>query len=121
MRISFNKYSNVRVSKAGYSFASKGEAALFDLLNLRVKAGELEDLRIQQTVMLTNAKIKYIADFSALCVESGEMQWFEYKGYETPEWRIKRRLWLSYGPGKLFIYKSKSGKVALYETLIPEQ
>lgn len=114
------KYGEVKTTLAGYSFASKAEAALFQELKLKEKAGLLTDIKIQDKVSLSRAKIIYIADFSALNLETEEREWYEFKGFETEKWRIKRRLWMSYGPGKLLIYKGRVGKIFLHETLTPK-
>jgi len=46
--------------------------------------------------------------------------WVEFKGFETASWRIKRKLWLHYGPGPLEIYKKGNNGVKLTETLTPK-
>ena len=115
------KYKNVRISHAGYAFASKGEAALFDELKLREKAGELKDIKCQTHVYLTLARINYIADFSAIDVKENCPVWFEFKGFETDVWKIKKRLWKYYGPGALFIYGGNYTKIRFIEAVIPTE
>lgn len=110
------KYGAKRVSHAGYSFHSKGEAGLFDLLKLMEKAGELSDIKTQDVVYLTEARIMYKPDFRVL-TKAGETEWHEYKGFETPEWRIKRRLWIAYGPGKLHVWKGSGKSLQVVEVL----
>jgi predicted nuclease of restriction endonuclease-like RecB superfamily len=110
-----SKYKNKRTELAGYSFASKGESGLFLFLKAMEQGGEISELRTQETVYLSRARIIYKPDFSFL--KDGIKEYAEYKGFETPEWRIKRRLWMSYGPGTLYIYK---GNCNLHETLTPE-
>lgn len=116
-----NRYNNVPTEKNGQSFASKAEAALFEYLCLLEKAGEITDIRSQQHVYLTDARILYIADFSAIKVSTGDRIWMEQKGFETAVWRIKRRLWQWYGPGPLQIFKGDYRKISLYEEIIPCQ
>lgn len=115
-----NKYGNTKVSHAGQSFASKGEAGLYDFLKLLEMAGEIRGLKSQVYVYLTKARIAYIADFSYERVATGQVEYAEYKGFETPEWRIKRRLWEYYGPGDLLVYKASSRGPVLKETLKPK-
>jgi hypothetical protein len=55
-----------------------------------------------------------------LDLKSGEFVWAEAKGFETDPWKIKRKLWQYYGPGKLEIYKGSAKSFKLYETVIPE-
>ena len=113
------KYGNKPTTHAGMPFASKGEASCYDFLKLLEKAGELEVVKTQDYVYLTDARIPYIADFR-LKLKSGEDAWAEFKGFETDVWRIKRRLWQHYGPGPLFVYKKRGSQVVLFETLMPK-
>lgn len=107
---------------AGYSFASKLEANTFALLKLRERAREIRDIQVQDTIYLTNAQIKYIPDFKWFEIADNDFAWGESKGIETPEWRIKRRLWGSYGPGKLHIWMAKpwSSTPVLKEIIVPK-
>ena len=114
-----NKYSAKRVSHAGYSFASKLEAAVFDILKLRECAGEIKDIQCQAHVKLTQAKIVYIPDFKFTDVKSGEECYAEAKGLETSDYRIKRRLWMYYGPATLEIWKGNHARPFLHETIVP--
>lgn len=115
-----DKYGNVKMSHAGYSFASKLEAALFDLLNLEMKAGIWTDIQCQASVYLTEAKILYKPDFKVVS-SVGDEAYAEAKGFETDTWRIKRRLWKHYGPGPLMIYKGSSRGPFVFETIIPRE
>jgi hypothetical protein len=114
------KYSRKKVERAGYSFDSKLEAALFDQLKLRERAGEISDLQAQDTIYLTDARIMYKPDFKSILVKTGEPIWHEAKGLELPIWRIKLRLWRHYGPGPLEIWKGHYGKLTLTETVFPK-
>ena len=84
-----NKYSAKRVSHAGYSFASKLEAAVFDILKLRECAGEIKDIQCQAHVKLTKAKIVYIPDFKFTDVKSGEEYYAEAKDSKRPTTALK--------------------------------
>lgn len=112
-----NKYKNKRTQIDGYWFQSQLEAALYQYLKLLVSQGELSDLQCQATVNLTEANVKYVADFAA--TRRGENVWFEAKGVETASWRIKRRLWQVYGPGRLEIWKGSAKRIYKHETLDP--
>ncbi len=111
-----SKYGAVRTA----GFASKLEHSVYQLLELMVKAKEIHSLTTQTHVYLTDARIDYIADFSAIEVNSGERVYFEAKGVETATWRIKRRLWISYGPGKLTVFKGTYKRPFVYEILEPK-
>ena len=104
---------------AGYSFASQLEAAVFNLLTLREKSGEISDIQNQDHVYLTDARICYIPDFKFFCKATNEYMWAEAKGFETDVWKIKKRLWKHYGPGKLEIYKGSKKSIQLVEIIIP--
>lgn len=111
------KYGAKRVENDGYSFASKGEASCYQFLKLRERAGEIKILQTQVQVRLSDAEIVYKPDFLIQDLSTGEEIYIEYKGFETPEWRIKRRLWKAYGPGPLHVYK---GRMQLSEVILPE-
>src|SRR5690242_4921501 len=100
-----NKYSNTKISHAGFSFSSKHEAAVYDILYLRMKAGEFESIQPQDSVYLTDAKILYKPDFKCIRPNGLEPLWVEAKGFKTDVWAIKRRLWKEYGPGELEIWE----------------
>jgi len=116
-RIKGKKYGNKKIQNDGHSFSSKLEASVYTLLKIREVAGEIEILQCQDHIYLTEARILYIADFKCIHKTSKEEFWVEAKGYETPEWRIKLRLWKHYGPGKLEIYKGSHIRPYLYETI----
>lgn len=113
-----NKYSNRVVSHAGYSFASKAESALFDIYYLQQKQGLISELKCQDVVYLTDARIMYKPDFTF--IRDGIQWWGECKGFETDVWRIKRRLWKCYGPGKLEVWKGSWKRLSFFETLVPK-
>jgi hypothetical protein len=115
--MSYSKFKAKKVQYNDFSFASQLEAAVYQWLQLREKNKEISDLRCQETVYLTKARIISKPDFSF--IENGSKRFAESKGFETPEWRIKRRLWEHYGPGPLEIYKGSAKSFRLHETIIP--
>lgn len=117
--IRFPKYRNKRVSHAGYSFASKLEARLFDFLKFREMEGSISDIQNQDHVYLTDARICYIPDFKFYCLITNSWAWAEAKGFETDTWKIKKKLWKYYGPGRLEIYKGSEKKLMLHEEIHP--
>ena len=112
------KFGNKKVSMDGFSFGSKLEAAVFSIIKNREASGELKFLQVQDHVYLTDARILYIPDFKCEDAKTGDHFWVEAKGFETPEWRIKRRLWEHYGPGKLEIWKGTAARPFLDETIV---
>lgn len=114
-----SKYSAVKREVNGISFSSGLERDLYMQLSLQEKAGEITIAQVQAPVLLSRAKIKYIADFKVLDNKTNEIKYIEAKGFETPEWRIKRRLWEAYGPSPLEVWKKNGKGLFLHETIIP--
>lgn len=114
-----NKYRAKRVTGNGYSFASKGEAACDQLLCLMEKAGEIRIKKRQAVVYLSRARIMYVPDWMIENLKTGQDEYVEFKGFETPEWRIKRKLWMYYGPAPLTVYKGSARHIFVHEIIIP--
>ena len=113
------KYNAEKVTHSGYSFASKLESSLYGILLLMQKAGEIKEIQVQDTVYLTDARIMYKPDFK--CTRHDDtVFWAESKGYETTDWRIKRRLWMHYGPGELQIWNGSHTNPKLHEVIKPK-
>lgn len=117
----FPKYKNQKVTNHGYSCASKLESAVLSILKSREAAGEIKDLRVQVRIPLTKANIVYVVDFSYVLSETGETEYCESKGFETDVWKIKKRLYKFYGPGKLIIYTGSYKDPRITETINPEE
>jgi hypothetical protein len=101
-----------KVKIDGRNFGSKFEAAIYQMLKLREKAGEIRDIETQVSVRLTKAPLHYIADFKFFDLVLNEPVWAEAKGFETPVWRIKLCLWKhGYGPGRLEIYRGTHQRI----------
>jgi len=115
-----HKYNAKKTERSGMWFDSMAEAKLYDWLKLRESNKEITDLKCQVEVRLTQAQILYKPDFSF--VENGILIYAEMKGFQTPVWRIKRRLWLSgYGPGKLEVWGISASGPFLHEVLEPKE
>src|SRR5258708_4811818 len=80
-----------RVEMAGRSFASKFEAEIYKLLCLRESSGEVRDIKCQDHVFLTDARVEYIPDFRVFDNKLGELVWHEAKGFETDIFRLKKK------------------------------
>lgn len=74
------------------------------MLHLMERGGQLRDIESQVSVYLTDARIQYIVDFRAVEARTGVVEYHEGKGMDTPVWRLKRRLWQFYGPGRLVVW-----------------
>lgn len=97
------------------NFSSKLESAVHDILVLRERAGEITDIKCQVQVELSAAKIIYKPDFSYVDIQTGVTRYAEAKGFVTPEFNLKKRLWKAYGPGPLEIYKGDYRRPSLAE------
>lgn len=114
------KYGNTPIRHSGRYFSSKGEAGLFDYLTALEQNGEIREIECQVQVLLSRARIVYKPDFRAISTKTSSPVYFEYKGFETPEWRLKRRLWIAYGPGPLRVYKGYGTGLKMTEELLGE-
>ena len=102
-----NKYNAKRVvTDGGESFDSAGEQAHHATLLLRVRIGEIRDLRRQTVFRLESngrpvvmgrtarrpegRQVTYKADFDYVVVATGAHVIEDYKGYDTRESRLKR-------------------------------
>lgn len=115
-----NKYNATKQELDGYNFASKLEASTYTLLKARQNAGEIQILQCQDHIYLTDAEIHYIPDFKCLDMKTGETFWVESKGFESPLWPTKKKLWKFYGPGKLEVWKGHHARPYLDEVIIPK-
>lgn len=93
------KYANQPVTIDGIEFDSKAEARYWGLLKLRMKAGEISNVRRQVVYELAPAVViggrkrpplRYIADF--VWEEGGETVVADVKGAVPEAYRIKRHL-----------------------------
>ena len=114
------KIGNEKVSLDGHSFGSKLEAAVYQLLKFRMKAGEIQSIQVQDHIYLTDARIGYIPDFKCTAPD-GSVFWVEAKGYANDRWPIKKKLWKFYGPGPLEIWMGNHKNPTLTETIIPKK
>jgi len=114
------KYGAQKVSYGGYSFSSKLEAATYQILKLRMVAGEIKSIDCQVCVYLTKARVLYIPDFKCELTD-GQIIYVESKGFEAARWPTIKKLWLWYGPAPLEIYKGNYDRPFLAETIYPKQ
>ena len=115
------RYGNKQTQYSGYSFASKLEAAVYQILKLREKAGELVVLQTQAHVYLSEARIGYVPDFMCKNLKTGEVFYVEAKGFANDRWPILKKLWAAYGPGTLEIWMGNYTHPQLAETIVPKE
>ncbi len=107
-----NKYkakkTTRKVGKDIYTFDSKAEARFFDKLVLMLKAGEIEQLKVQPQFVVANAyridttktksgkskvgELKYTPDFQY--IKDGRKIAVEVKGHVTTDYRLRLKLFL---------------------------
>ncbi len=116
-----SKLKNRRVVYDGYKFASKLEAAVYLQLKFRALAGEVEILQHQIRVKLSDAAVVYVPDFLCRDLKKNEIFYVEAKGFPTPDWKIKKKLWSFYGPAPLQIWKGTHSRPFVEETILPQK
>lgn len=95
-----SKYANTKVIAHGVKFDSKREAAYYETLLLREKAGEINNLQRQVPFSLTTTGqdgmavevAEYIADFVYFELGTG-MHVLDAKGHKTRMYALKKK-WL---------------------------
>lgn len=97
-----SKYHNRKTARHGIPFDSKHEADRYDELRLLLKAGKIQDLKLQQTYKLVEAQrtptgaavraVTYIADF--VYTRDGKTIVEDAKGFRTKDYIIKKKLML---------------------------
>lgn len=78
----------------GVRFASKKEANYAAELDLRIRAGDIVSYERQLPfpIVVNGKKVcKYIPDF-VITHTNGGREVVEVKGYATPEWKLKKKL-----------------------------
>ena len=121
----YNKYHNKKIDTPDGKFDSKFEYEEWCRLKLLEKAGEIKDLRRQVSITLTpkhklNGSLiresSYIADF--YYIENDNEILVDTKGFETPEYKIKKKflLWkyVALKDGIIFIERKKGKKDKVY-------
>jgi len=98
------KYGNIPRTYNGHEYHSRKEAAAAQNFDLLIKAGKLASWRRQVPVKLEvngNLVTTYIVDF-VLVFPDGREEWVEVKGFETPEWKIKEKLFRALFPDRRY-------------------
>ena len=87
------------------------------MLQLRMKAGEITGIQVEDHVYLTLARIGYVVDFK--CATLTGIIYVEAKGFANDRWPIKKKLWKFYGPAPLEIWQGTYTNPKLTETIVP--
>lgn len=101
-----NKYGNVRQTYNGFNYDSRAEAVQAAELDLRMRAKDIKgwDRQFGVEILAPDGTLicKHRVDFR---VEhnDGSFELVEVKGFDTADWRLKRKLleklWLPDNPG----------------------
>ena len=89
---------------------------MHDILKLRERAGEIKDIKCQQTVLLLNV-IKWKIDFSFIDCKTEKLVYCEAKGLACNTFQMKLKLYKSDPPAKLEIWKGSYQRPFLAETI----
>ena len=91
-----SKYRNIPVEVDGIRFASKAEAARYNVLKLREKAGEIGGLELQRRfpiIVGAGAVVTvYVSDFAYWDHQRDRFVVEDVKGVATPVFRLKQKL-----------------------------
>lgn len=115
------KYGNEEVDSLcsyGFSHRSKLERSVCELIRLRELAGDLEHLAHEETVYLSRARYRYVADFK--CRDKAGVLFIEAKGFADKRWPTTKKLWKAYGPGRLEIWIGNHRRPVLEKTIVPD-
>lgn len=111
-----NKFNAIRTG----GNASKLEAAVYQILLLREKSGEISDIRQQRGVDL-GCGIRWKVDFSFCENKFNRIVWAEAKGVKGDRYRICLKLWRDHGPGPLEIWEGHYSQPFLKDIVIPQR
>lgn len=99
------KYHAVKTKTPDGLADSRGEARRLKELRLLERAGEIEALEFHPPPVTLFPGIPWRLDFRYR--EGSRLIWEDFKGVETPEFRLKRCLWRYLGPGTLRVTRHK--------------
>jgi predicted nuclease of restriction endonuclease-like RecB superfamily len=103
----------------GRSFASKGEAGLYDQLKHLEKIELIKLVKCQPRVKLEPFDIVMIPDFLIEDLLLKQLVYVEYKGFETSEYILKKKIWEVVGPARLRVYKGYGTALKITAEIIP--
>jgi hypothetical protein len=102
MKYHKHKFNAKRTELDGIKFDSKKEAKYYLNLKTKVKAGSVIFF-LRQVPFDLPGGVKYRCDFQEFWSD-GTVHFVEIKGYETNEWKIKKKLVESIYPIEIQVY-----------------
>lgn len=119
-RSKFNKYNRTRTANG---FDSKLEEAVYNILLMRERNGEIKDIRRQHTIVLQEGKrttrIVWKCDFSFTDIKTGKTVFAEAKGFQDRVYLLKLKMFRAKPQGRLEIYKGTYQRPFLAEVIEP--
>ena len=86
----FHKFKAISTEVDDIKFSSKKEAQYYQTLKQQVKSGEALFF-LRQIPLHLPGKVKYVCDFLVFW-KDGTVTFEEVKGFETPEYKIKKKI-----------------------------
>lgn len=122
-----SKYKNTKINAPDGTFDSKYEYEEWCRLKLLERAGIIKNLQRQVPFLLiptirtteeTLREISYFADF--VYEENGIIHIVDTKGFETPEYKIKKRLLINQyvNDTTVFVERKKHKKEKIYKKVV---
>lgn len=111
-----SKYKAVKVKINGITFDSKAERSYYlELLKLQ-KNGIVKTIDLQPKIRMTLAEILYKPDFK-VTYKSDKVEYVDVKGFQTPAFKLKKKLWKNYGLGTLVLVELKGSRFVEIERI----
>lgn len=114
--ISRSKYNNKKCTAGAHKFDSLAERDYYLHLLKQKACGKIKHIELQPKVYLTEARILTKPDFLVIYSDDSRT-YVEVKGFETATYKIKKRLWEHYGPGRLEVIKVKRKEFFVFEVI----
>jgi hypothetical protein len=118
--VSWHKFRAKKTTFENQTFPSRLEANVYAHFKLLEKAGEVSGVERHPTYTLSEAKLRYKCDMKAVDKNGFEFA-IEAKGVVTDRWRIIKKLWKTFGPYRLEVWRAKGRGVYLAETIEVER
>lgn len=124
MRSKKHKYGATKTRVGNLTFSSRLEASVYQLLKLRERAGEVENIQCQVTVTLKekcptcgDEPLRWKVDFSYWDPRTNSTVYVEAKGLETNHFKKQKKWFKTNRIGKLEIWKGSHEKPYLSEVI----